>query len=440
MRRIRQYFDEQFDQQRAALSMLHKVISDSHESTVATLQHSQETLAHDVTYKQRIAQLEAQNAAKLFSLQRAVDEHILVAGFFGATNLGDELMLEALLEHIEEIRPRAQITVLISHNYNFDLTRYGRCDFIHYPSSSLEIDAIASFFDTLITAGGALIDDDKYDMYAHPMSLETILIQLSMRFNSLGKRCLLYGLSTSEKLHSQEYLHKLRRIMKDSHHFSLRDTNSQKTLAMAGIKQSPTIVDDMVLSHQAIKSPPVPLQKNSRSTEIGLIFIYNDETLPVLTRFVEKLLSSTSQSTTFRLIPFYDYHDHDIHYGEKMLTTLSNKRLKMGDKLYNFQDTTAYINAMDSIISMRYHGTLLSNALGKRTICINYTTHSHYNNKNLYLYSHYGFTKIMYDFSALDAVTIDELSRDLRKRTKKVDMTKVQANASGYVRAILQYS
>jgi polysaccharide pyruvyl transferase WcaK-like protein len=55
--------------------------------------------------------------------------------------------------------------------------------------------------------------------------------------------------------------------------------------------------------------------------------------------------------------------------------------------------TTELVDTMtplSAIISMRYHGTLIATAIGKRVLSINLVSHEHYLNKNKYIYEHYG--------------------------------------------------
>ena len=48
------------------------------------------------------------------------DSRILICGFYGARNLGDELMLETILRELDERGVRA--TVMLSNNYELDVS------------------------------------------------------------------------------------------------------------------------------------------------------------------------------------------------------------------------------------------------------------------------------------------------------------------------------
>ena len=56
-------------------------------------------------------------------------KNVLVIGFYGAPNLGDELMLETLLEYLENIK-NIQITVLLADNPQYSIDKCKNIRFI----------------------------------------------------------------------------------------------------------------------------------------------------------------------------------------------------------------------------------------------------------------------------------------------------------------------
>lgn len=397
--------------------------------------------------RQRFAQLEqdfyqlGKNLERIdanFSHQtlphRSSEANILVAGFFGAFNLGDELILETTLSTLKATHPSARVTIMLADNYSSDITRYGDYDFIHYPNTPLEINAIARHFDAVIFPGGAIIDDVDYSLQKRPLTLGTIVVNLSLRFIAMDKPCILYGLSTNAELVNPEFIKKVDQIATKAQHFSLRDSNSLKTLESAGVTTDKiTIVDDIVIANKLIT------QDITHNDHIGLIFIYTEDSFNKIVTFTQSILESTPNKTRLKLILFYDYENNDLTFAQKLVDTVNNPRLSIESaSLGDYAATVKTIGSLATIFSMRYHGTLLANFLGKRVICLDYSQHRHYANKNQYLYSHYGFTKNTLDAEKLDTVSSTELSDILKSETKRIDSKTVQANASAQLITILK--
>ena len=149
---------------------------------------------------------------------------ILLAGFYGAINLGDELMLETLLNIVNK-NNEYDITIMLCDNQNIDITRYGKYNFIHYPLNETDFNVLANYFDCIIFGGGALIDDVDYECHNKTLTLGRILVDLSMRFIAFDKKVILYGLSTNKELTNKEFIKKFRYIVNHSTYISLRDSN-----------------------------------------------------------------------------------------------------------------------------------------------------------------------------------------------------------------------
>lgn len=341
--------------------------------------------------------------------------HILVAGFFGAFNLGDELILETTLEYLKRTHQDAQVTIMLSDNYSSDITRYGSYQFIHYPNTPVELNNIATHYDSVIFPGGAIIDDLDYGLENRPLSIGTTLVNLSLRFITMGKPTVLYGLSSNKELSNPEFIEKLSRVIETSAHFSLRDTNSIGTLRRAGIKTDAVqIVDDVVIANDAVTFKP-----ETTDGTIGLIYVFTEDTFERLTAFTKKLLEATPASVTLEIIPFYDFNNNDAKFGRKLVKAIGDSRLVLNNaRIGNFEETVKRLGSKSAVVSMRYHGTLLSNLLGVRTLCIDLDTHPHYFNKNKYLFDHYGFAKNIIAFSKIDKVTTKQIS-DFTKKTPK---------------------
>lgn len=346
-------------------------------------------------------------------------KNLLLIGFYGASNLGDELMLETLLEQINSLG-EFNITIMLSENVEYDITKLPKCNIIHYPQNLLDINVLADCFDVFIFGGGAIIDDYKYNVN-YQMSLGHILVNLSLRAITYNKKVLLYGLSSNFSFNDEEYIKKLRMISNGNVQFSLRDNNSLETLKKFNINVDKIkLVHDIVLSNSYLMKFNKNVNNNSKKIKIGLIYICNENNylkLVDITKGIIKSLNNYDYDLNF--IPFYEYTNNDTKYYQKIIEEIGNEKLNLKNFPNSFQETIDVLNNQDIIISMRYHGTLLSGILNKKTINIIFDEHRHYKNKCNYLKEKYKIDDGTINFSEIDSQSIEKLLLTLIKNKKK---------------------
>jgi len=106
---------------------------------------------------------------------------LLIVGFYGAYNIGDDLMLKSLLSFLDE--DVFEITVMFNHNADLILEDFEHVNVIYYPKNVDEYIVYAKKFDKLIFGGGAIIDDTNFDIkQAYQYDLGTIFVNLSSEF------------------------------------------------------------------------------------------------------------------------------------------------------------------------------------------------------------------------------------------------------------------
>lgn len=348
---------------------------------------------------------------------------ILIVGFYGAFNVGDELMLETIISELEKVK-NIEITIMLSNNEYCDISRYGNYKFIHYPLKTTDFEFLANKFDVVICGGGAVLDDSNYKLENYNLGLETIIVSLCESFIIKGKKTLLYGLSSIELLTNQEYIRKLDYISKNCTYFSLRDTNSKRSLSKSGIDvKRIKIVDDIVLANSKLKE--ININKKTKNNILGVVFIYNHKTMKKIYEIINELtnyLKDHKLNYEIKLIPFYDYKDNDIRHINSIIG--KHKNIKTVNFKYKYQDVISEIDECKYVISMRYHSTLIANFLGKNVLCINYDEHQHYNNKNLYIYNKYVKEKNIVDFSKITSLNdnLDILFNKVKEKNSYQDV------------------
>lgn len=329
-------------------------------------------------------------------------KRVLLMGFYGALNLGDELMLEVIVSKLKKIN-NVDLTVMLSENREFDITNYPSLKIIHHPKSILDINILANYFDTVIVGGGALLDDSDYNYYNNQLTLSNSLINICYRMIQFNKQTILYGLSTSDTFSNEEYLDKLNYIFKNCTYISLRDTNSLEVLKKYKIDVSRVkIVDDLVFCCKENKNS---VKKKSNFITIGLDFICKYENYDLLKNCVNWLcdyLYDNNVKYKILLIPFYEYQKNDSLFYNKLKNELKNDNVFILDYLYKFENIKKEFCTIDYMINMRYHGSILAYLFSIPSLNIIFDVHNHYLNKMNYLFNNYNINTCKINFSQLN--------------------------------------
>lgn len=341
--------------------------------------------------------------SELLSLQKTDKRKILIVGFYGAPNLGDELMLETLLQYLQE-KKDIEITIMLCDNPDYDIRKYQDVNFIHYPRNMFDINYIAGYFDTVIFGGGAIIDDTLYDKINPNYSdLSTILIDLSAKCILRGKKIYCIGLSSNTELRNKDFLESLSLIIKNARHFSLRDENSIQTLKKAGIDIGKVLyINDITLANKDLKVSKV---SQSKEFKIGLNLICDEDTFQgtkdIFLNIKKYLKNNNIKDYSIDLIPFYSYKNNDKKYYSNLnLNQIESNRINILEQPNSMADICKILSSEDIVICMRYHCAIISLALGIPTLAICYDKHNHYPNKMSFLNKLFN-VKIV-DFSNMD--------------------------------------
>lgn len=135
------------------------------------------------------------------------NKNILLVGYYGATNLGDELMLETICDYIAPLG--INIAVLIDDNDQLDITYFKNCSYIHSPLNVNELVTMESKFDVVLIGGGAVLEDVNYDVSDNRYSLGRLVVDICIRFIQTKKPVFVYGVSAANDITNEEYITKL---------------------------------------------------------------------------------------------------------------------------------------------------------------------------------------------------------------------------------------
>ncbi len=368
-------------------------------------------------FSQRLEDLEKKvvNSSEFISTEYVLDSlrsfyikkpRVLVLGYYGGRNLGDELMLRSVIKRLD--LSRVDLTIMLDTNLEIDVSQYAPHNVIHCPKKNDDILAIAQNYDYIVWGGGAVLDDVCYNFTYSRISLAYILLKTSAAAIRLNKKVFVLGVSTNKVLANSEMIKDLQFVAKGARFFSLRDENSLKTVKKAGIECAGIkIIDDLVI-------PDLPLMQYGKRADadeinVGLSFLMNDDNIEALGVYVEKTIKALlkerpSKKVNVHLIPFYSSNrfDSDEVFFRRLQDMGSLKtasEVVVHDFSDNIEELCSTITGCDLFITMRYHGALIASMLGVKTLVIDHSNqHRHYYNKLDYLQKHYcDFDKIDFD-------------------------------------------
>ncbi len=304
---------------------------------------------------------------------------VLIAGFYGAPNCGDEYMLETILDYLSKYN-NIDITVLLANNSNYKINNKYNVKYIHYPYSNIDCNIYAQSYDLLIWGGGAIIDDSNYlDSNSYKYSLGSMILDLSENFIVFKKNVIFLGVSSSHVLNNKEYIDRLNKVIDNSYFVSIRDNNSFEYLSKILNTKNMTLSEDIVLSNKQI-IPFIRKRNKNDVKEIGIIWINDKDTEEELLKVI-KAYKRKYNDSKISLIPFYDYFKQDILFYEHFIEKYKLKDVVITRFPKTIMDFIEITKNIDYIISLRYHGTLLANVLNIPNLSICYDKNKHYRYK-----------------------------------------------------------
>ena len=294
---------------------------------------------------------------------------ILVYGWFGENNLGDELLLDSMIYMINQNVNNAEINVMASKPKEVKKNHKGiNCisttinlsvksvikNIICNPFKTL-YNVIAS--DVLIVAGGGAISD------WNPNSTKDMFFLINV-FNKLKKKIFLLGIGAGPINKKESYI-RFKNVLEKANYITVRDEYSFNELKKIGIKNL-KITNDLVFNF------PIKSNKNVKEVKkIGLVLApVCMEKKEKFLKFVEEirsLIDSLKKEYEISIIPFQNNYDFIL---TKYFSDIDGIKIYDDEKSYNY--LMDIFSEQDLIIGMRFHSIVLSLMMNKYIIPIVY--------------------------------------------------------------------
>lgn len=287
-------------------------------------------------------------------------KNILISGYYGFKNTGDELVLQEIIRGLKLINKEVSITVLSSDpeytKNKYNVNSKDRWSFFQIISSILKTDL-------LISGGGSLLQDKT--------SKNGILYYLGIILlgKIFGKKVVVFSQGVGP-LESSRNRSLVKNILSKANYISVRDEDSLSLLEEIGIEKSIDLSGDPVF----LIEPTNEEKTKELWRNLGL-----DEGKKLVTVSlrpwdnVEKIINETEAFlSTFNRdefqIKYLSFHQGE---DEKILNGKVSEKEILSHEL-NPEDFAVIIGSSYLTIGMRLHSLILAAAQGVKFISISY--------------------------------------------------------------------
>ncbi|MBS3810394.1 MAG: polysaccharide pyruvyl transferase CsaB [Halanaerobiales bacterium] len=270
---------------------------------------------------------------------------IMLSGYFGFNNLGDEAILTSMVDMIKRADQEEEI-IILSQNPEMTAKKH-KTDSI-YRYNLFNILSRMKSSNIFISGGGSLLQDKT--------SFKTVPYYLGLIFLAqLFKMKTIFFAQGVGPVKNKFYRYLIKKVLKNVDHISVRDENSKKFLISIGINEKNIeVIEDPVY---AIKPDIIKKRKNLDTKNIGVSVRDwgSNHYLKILAEFLNSLNKNEDLSVT--IIPFHE--GKDIKISRKLLGLLETKV-----KIIEYTDNAKQINdlysSFDMFIGLRLHSLIFA--------------------------------------------------------------------------------
>lgn len=365
---------------------------------------------------------------------------ILIAGYYGFGNIGDEAILESVINKLSTKLDNIEIEVL-SAKPNKTLDKYD-IPCIDRRSFPQVLKAIKKC-DLLVIGGGSLLQDitSKKSIYYY-----LAIIYMGLAFN---KKIMMYSQGIGP-IHRRMNRSLTSQLLNRVDFITVRDNNSKKQLVNMGVTDSKIAVaaDPVIGLMKTGKDVGLDIlrkhQKNfdENKPTIGIAFRYwnnNEEKInKILVNATNRLFDLLEANIVF--IPFH--HSEDIKVLRAIEPRIQGKGILIKEK-YGVQEMLSIMENMDLLVGVRLHSLIFSAVAQIPMIAISYDPKVEYFMKSLGLKAFSRIEDLEEEALVAEVMKVwqnrEELSQNINSNVEKV-RERLKINEETIERIIDNYS
>ena len=293
--------------------------------------------------------------------------NILISGYYGFDNIGDESILRTLITSLREKIPDCRLTVL-SHNPASTREKYG-VEAVERMSPGAILRAVRQC-DMLISGGGSLLQDVTSSKSIHYYLFIIRLAKL------LGKKVFIYSQGIGPIDHAFNR-RATARALKKADGIVVRDERSAKLLEQIGLPQERIVITadpvirmkrpDRTVGREILARAGI--KKDGRLTVGWAIREKNRDSTFVreITECIRWLRENYDAESV--LIPFHYEEDREVC---SVIAERTNGAAKCLSEKYLSEDMLSIIGNMDVLVGVRLHSMIYAAIMGVPIIGVSY--------------------------------------------------------------------
>lgn len=279
-----------------------------------------------------------------------MNKKIMISGYYGFDNSGDDAILKVLTQQIKNRDVHADITTLSNNveqtKREYKVDAINRYDFF-------KIIKKMKTCDLFISGGGSLLQD-----FTSNRSLYYYLFLLILAKRYCKKTIVLAnGIGPIGGKFNRKITKK---ILENVDYITLRDEKSYSLLKEIGLKNSKVEVTfDPVILMETL--PDKEIEKIYAEENISLskkyigIAVRDWKNSHSIVDEVSKLCKHILETTECDILFIPMHYPDDLRFSEKILVNLPAERVAVVKKEYSVEKVMGIISKLEYIISMRYH-------------------------------------------------------------------------------------
>lgn len=291
---------------------------------------------------------------------------VVISGYYGFANAGDEAMLSAIVGSLRDIMPHVEITVITG---NCEMTqKHHNVNTVHR-MNFLAIAAAIRRCDVLISGGGSLLQDvtSTRSLYYY-----LLIMRIALWFH---KPVMLYAQGIGP-VRGKQARRAVRRVLQQVTVIGVRDSESKQELASLGVTAPPVhVTADAVLSmHPVDKKIGFYLLKKAGVTGIRTrigIAVRNWQGMTGYKKEIARAADELQRTLDARIIFIPMQYPADVAAGEDIAAMMETDAVVLREE-YNTVEFMSLIGCMDAVIANRLHALVFASLMEVPVTAISY--------------------------------------------------------------------
>lgn len=311
---------------------------------------------------------------------------IVISGWYGYKNLGDEVILNCMSE---EIRNSLENTSITAMSFDPGYTEQQGINAVrHLPFTFKGIVAlfvkgrIPAFFktiraiknaDLILIGGGGFLSD------WNPIAIKPWLWQIYLYKKVFKKKVMIYAIGAGPFIHPH-YMNRVKDTLKYVDVITVRDEESNQQLKKCGIDNAVVTTDPVVSLSLPSEYKTVSSSKRRIGISIAPLFIsglwkdsrnkYNNY-LQAIVELINKINDHYKNELEIIFIPMED--EYDYNFNQEIVGKLNDaSNVSIVNKGKTINEKLEIMNTIDLMIGMRLHSIIISSTLGIPSLGIVY--------------------------------------------------------------------